>query len=279
MLYLAPTVVVGLAVFLYPTFRVIQLSMLVPQDTAEVFAGLKNYEMLFSDPVFHEALLHSVSLMAVIPVLVPVGIVVAALLYENMRGWRLYRSVLFLPYVIAIAVSGIVWSYVLRLEGPLNMILKAVGLGFLAVDWLGKPGFALISIGAIIVWRELGFGVVLLLARLLSLNEEIFESARLDGASWRQVLWYIMVPQLLPVIEFWSIILIVTVLAWVFDYVFVMTMGGPGTGTVVVDFFVYVRAFRDRVMGIAAAASVVLMFASLLLMFVRHRLSTAVEVA
>jgi ABC-type sugar transport system permease subunit len=276
--YMAPTLIVVLIVFLYPVLRVFHLSTMRPFGSEEVYVGLDNFKVLFSDPVFHQALLNSLRLLVIIPILVPLGVIIAALLYEQMRGWQVYRSVVFFPYVIAIAVSGIVWSYFLRLNGPMNAILEAIGLDFLALDWLGKPLLALASIMIVIIWRELGFGVTLCLARLMSLSEELIEAAKLDGASWHQSLWYVIVPQLMPVIEFWVIILIITVLAWVFDYVFVMTQGGPGASTFVVDFFVYVRAFRDRVMGIAAAASVVLFIVSLVLMYLRHRLSSLAEI-
>ena len=116
------------------------------------------------------------------PVLLFLSIVLATLLYEQLPGWRFFRTVLFLPYILAIPVVGIVASFMFQLHGPINQVLQALGLDRLAIDWLGQERYALITVGIVIVAREVGFGIVLFLARLMSLDASLLEAARIDGA-------------------------------------------------------------------------------------------------
>lgn len=277
--YLGPAGVVILGVFLYPILSVVQMSTVMTLGNSVQFVGLRNYQLLLGDPEFQQAVLNAVTLLAIIPVLLVLAVILSALLYERVRGWQIYRSITFLPYVIAVAVCGIVWSYVLRLEGPLNDVLNSLGLSFLALDWLGQRGLSLLAIMLVMTWRELGFVTLLFLARLMSVPEELFEAARIDGANWHQVIWNVMVPQLMPVIEFCAVIEMITVLAWAFDYVYVMTSGGPEYSSMVIDFYIYVRVFRDHMVGMATAASVFLLILSSVLMVLRQRLSARLELA
>ena len=130
--------------------------------------GWLNYELVWDDPVFHAALKHSVLLLLAVPVLVLISIVFSVLLYERARGWRIYRSALFMPYILAVPIIGIIASYVFALNGALNELLRSVGLDGLAINWIGSERYSLLTVGIVIVWREVGFGIVLFLARLLS---------------------------------------------------------------------------------------------------------------
>ena len=150
---------------------------------------------------------------------------IAALLFDRVRGWKAYRTLLFFPYILSIPVVGIVFGYVFQLNGLLNTALETVGLGGLAQDWLGSSSCAMWSIMAVIVWKELGFGIIVFLARLMSVNEEMFESARVDGAGWWQTFRHITLPQLAPAIVFFGIVETITMLSWVFAYIYVMTVG------------------------------------------------------
>ena len=101
------------------------------------------------------------------------GLVLAVILFEGVAAGRLYRSVLFMPYILSIPVVGIVFGYIFQLNGILNTFLRAVGLELLAADWLGSSRFALWTVMGVVVWKEFGFGVVLFLARLMSVEEEL----------------------------------------------------------------------------------------------------------
>ncbi len=152
----------------------------------------------------------------------------SVLLYDQMRGWRVYRSVLFLPYILAVPIVGIVASYIFTLHGVVNDLLAKVGLQSLAIDWIGSEHYALMTVLIVIIWREVGFGIVLFLARLMSQDDAPLEAARIDGAGWWQRLWHVILPELRGTIEFYVVIAATTVLAFAFAYVWTLTQGGPG---------------------------------------------------
>jgi ABC-type sugar transport system permease subunit len=132
----------------------------------------------------------------------------------------------------------------------------------------------------VIVWKEVGFGMVLFLARLMSVEEDLFDAAKIDGANWWQLQWHVTIPQLASVIEFFTIISVITMLSWVFGYVYVMTGGGPGNSTMVMELFIYLSGFRYSQMNIASAVAVLLLLTTGVFIFLELRLrenSVAVE--
>jgi ABC-type sugar transport system permease subunit len=205
------------------------------------------------------------------------SLVLAVILFEGVGGWQVYRSILFMPYILSIPVVGIVFGYIFQLNGILNTFLRAVGLDLLAADWLGSSRFALWTVMGVIVWKEFGFGVVLFLARLMSVEEELYEAASLEGARWLQVLFRITIPQLATVIEFYVVIMVITMLSWVFNYVYVMTSGGPGNATMVAEYYIYLEGFRYNLQGVAAAASMVLLAITALLILLRGNITRRIE--
>jgi ABC-type sugar transport system permease subunit len=271
-LYLAPALVMLLAVFGYPVIRLLILSLQRPQGGVPTFVGLGNYRLLFRDDVFLQAASNNLKLLLTVPVTVGLALVLAVFLFERIMGWRLYRMTLFLPYLLPIAAVGLVFSYIFQLSGVLNDFLNAVGAGALAQDWLGSTSLALPTVMFVIIWKEVGFGVVLFLARLMSVEEELFDAARVDGANWWQLQRHVTVPQLATVIEFFTVISIITVLSWVFGYVFVMTAGGPGNATMVTELYVYLMGFRYNQMNLAAAVSVLLLLVTGVFIFLELRL-------
>ena len=199
-------------------------------------------------------------------------LLLAVFLFERIRGWKFYRTTLFLPYLLPIAVVGLIFSYIFQLSGVLNEFLTAIGLGSFALDWLGSTRLALPTLMFVIIWKEVGFGVVLFLARLMSVEEELFDAAKIDGANWWQLQVYITVPQLAAVIEFFTIVSMITMLSWVFSYVYVMTGGGPGNSTMVTELFIYKSAFRYNQVNIASAVAVLLLLVTGVFIFLELRL-------
>ncbi len=265
-LYLAPMLALLLLIFGYPLVAIFDFSLRRIRGASGPFIGLENYRQIFKDDVFRLAITHNAGLLLAVPVLVVIGILLAVLLYERVAGWRVYRTLLFAPYIIAIPVIGVVFSNMLQLNGIVNEVLRGLGLGPLALDWIGNARLALWTVMAVIIWREGGFGVVLFLARMLSLNEELLEAATIDGAGWAQRLWYVTIPQLKSVIEFYTVVSTITMLAWVFAYVYVISRGGPGNATQVMELYIFNFAFRNALPGIASAVAVILFLITLLLM-------------
>jgi len=260
------------AVFLYPVVTLVRYSLENVGQSAYVpttFAGLANFRYIFSDSLFRTALTNNVKLFLCVPILVVLSILLSAILFDRPKGWRIYRTLLFLPYVLSIPVVGVVFSTMFQLDGTVNTILRSAGLGALAQDWLGSPTRALPTIMFVIVWKELGFGIILCLARLMSVDEQLFEAARVDGAGWWGVLRHVTIPQLLPALAFYAVVELITMLSWVFAYVYVMTLGGPQNSTVVSEYYIYQAVFQNNVIGVGAAAGVTLLGVVSLLILVR----------
>ena len=258
-LFLAPALVVLLLVFGYPIYRLIVMSLQRTSGGNVIFSGLNNFNIVFQDGDFIQAVQHNLVLLICVPIMVFAALFLAILLFERIRGWQFYRTTLFLPYLLPITVVGLVFSYIFQLSGVLNDILNALGLQALALDWLGSTKLALPTMMFVIVWKEMGFGVILFLARLMSVEEELFDAAKIDGANWWQLQLNITIPQLSTVIEFFSVISVVTMLSWVFNYVYVMTGGGPGHATTVTELYIYLMAFQYNRLNLAAAVSVLML--------------------
>jgi putative chitobiose transport system permease protein len=261
-LYAAPMIALVGAVFIYPVVTLFKYSFEnvgQSQYVPTTFAGLGNFRYIFSDSLFTKALTNNITLFACVPILVVLSVVLSAILFDRPRGWKIYRTILFLPYILSIPVVGVVFSTMFELNGGVNSALRSLGLGGLAQDWLGSPSYALPTIMFVIVWKELGFGIILCLARLMSVDEQLFEAARVDGAGWWQVLRHVTIPQLFPALAFYVVIELITMLSWVFAYVYVMTLGGPQNSTVVTEYYIYQAVFQNSVIGIGAAAGVTLL--------------------
>jgi ABC-type sugar transport system permease subunit len=280
-LFLAPALVALAFVFAYPIIRLTVLSFQRPSSGQMTFVGFANYRSILNDDVFLMAVKNNLALLLCVPVMVVVALLLAIFLFERIRGWEFYRTTLFLPYLLPITVVGLIFSYIFQLSGVLNDFLIAIGLERFALDWLGSTKLALPTLMFVIVWKEVGFGIVLFLARLMSVEEELFDAAKIDGANWWQLQWNITVPQLAAVIEFFSVVSIITMLSWVFNYVYVMTGGGPGNSTMVTELYIYLSGFRYNQMNIASAVSALLLLITGVFIFLELRLrerSTSMEV-
>lgn len=177
----------------------------------------------------------------------------------GLPGWKLYQSIIFTPYILAIPVVGIVFSYILQYRGVLNTILLSFGMQWAVTDWLGSAKYAIWSLIAVVVWKQFGFGVVLFLARLSSVSLSLFEAAIIDGANWWQRLINVTLPQLAMIVEFYIMVNLINMLSWVFDFVFVMTGGGPVTSTYVLEYYIYQKTFISSLDSLGAASGVVIL--------------------
>ncbi len=279
-LLIAPAAAFIGVVFLYSLARLGYVSVHSGNNGDEGSATLTAYRFVVDDPIFRSAVKHNLLLLLSVPVVLVLALAIALVLHEGVRGWRVYRTVMFLPYMLAIPVLGTTFVYLLSLNGVLNTALGAVGLGFLRQDWLGDPSRVLGSIASIIIYHELGFGVVLFLARLLSLPEEVDQAARIDGCTWWQLRRRITLPQMRSVITAFVTLELITMLSWVFAYVYSTTKGGPNFASYVIEFYVFDNAFTFRSPSFAAAAAILLLLATTVLIAVqvrRTRVETNVE--
>ncbi|MBI2242780.1 MAG: sugar ABC transporter permease [Nocardioides sp.] len=261
--WVAPAALALLFVFAYSMTELVRQSF----QYEDAWVGLENFSLVLSDPLFRTAIWHNTLLLVAVPILVMLALSIAVMLFETRRGLVAYRAILFLPYILPIPVIGVVFGQLLQLNGALNGALDGLGLGPLTQDWLGNPQMALWTMGGVIVWKEVGFGIVLFLARMMSLPEDVYESAKLDGAGFFRMHWHVTIPQMRPLVIFYVISEAIVMVSWVFNYVFVMTngQGGPGTSTVVTELYIYRTAFQDQAPELASAAAVLLFLSTLVL--------------
>ncbi|MFC5502896.1 carbohydrate ABC transporter permease [Lysinimonas soli] len=186
------------------------------------FVGLGNYALIFTDTAFHDVLLHNGAILVLSLVLQgPAAIVLALLLNQKIRGRSIIRVLIFVPYVISEVIVGTGWSLMLQTSGAVNDLLGKIGLGALKVDWLSNPHIAIWSLMIIISWKYIGFAVILFLAGLQSIPDELFEAASIDGASYWQIQRRITLPLLGPTIRIWAFLSIIGSLQ-LFDLVYII---------------------------------------------------------
>jgi ABC-type sugar transport system permease subunit len=258
-IYALPAVAVVTAFVGYPFASVIYHAFtrwngMVPPR----FTGLRNFQVLLHDGLFLHALTNNVLFAISVPIQLVMPLLLAFLIYQRIPGWRLFRSAFFLPAVYSTVVVGILAQLTLQVNGPLNTLLHSAGLGFLAYDWLSRPGTAITMILLVVVWANFGYNVVLYLAGMSSIDPHLIEAAEIDGANQWHVLWHIFVPSLRRVMEIVLVTNTITAFAFMFTYVYTITNGGPGFGTYVSEFYIFNQAFTFQNLGYACAVGAVL---------------------
>jgi raffinose/stachyose/melibiose transport system permease protein len=227
----------------------------------ERFIGLDNYVRALGDPVFLRAIGNNFTIVALsILIQGPLAIGVALLLNRRLRGRSIIRALIFVPYVLAEVIAGLSWKLLLSPRGGINALLENIGLGELAQPWLANPEIALGVMFVIITWKYLGFAILLMLAGLQGVPQELQEAAAIDGASWWQTQWRITLPLLAPTIRIWVFLSMIGSLQ-LFDMIWVTTKGGPvgATNTMAV----YMLQNGQGAPGYGSAIAVVLFAISL----------------
>jgi ABC-type sugar transport system permease subunit len=283
-LYVLPLVLLLAFVFGYPVVRIFEFSFKQIRGVDGPWIGLRNYQLILSQDLFWESVRHNLFLLLAVPVMVLWSLLVSIVLYERIRGWKAYRVILFVPYILAVPIIAVVMKKLFQFNGPVNEVLRWLSLDIFALDWIGSSDVALSTVMLLIIWRESALGIILFLARLLSLDESLIEAAKLEGASWWQRARFVIVPQMTVVIEFYVVVSVITMLSAVFAYVYMMGggRGGPGTSTMVVELYIFSALIKTSLPGIASAVSVILFLVSLLLivpLFAVRRRANEAEVA
>jgi ABC-type sugar transport system permease subunit len=265
-------------IFVYPLLRLVDVSLHSGSRGTEGPATLDNYRFVLDDPVFWKAVRHNVTLLLAVPAATVLALTIALVLFEGIRNWRIYRTLIFVPYVLSVPVLGASFLLLYGLHGVLNRALGGVALGGLAQDWFGNPHWTLPSIASLIVYHEVGFGVVLFLARLITLPPEPFDAARIDGASWWKIQRFVTLPQLRSVIVTYVVLELITMLSWVFAYVYSTTRGGPNFASYILELYVFDNAFTFQSPSFAAAVAVLLLIPTTVVIALWLRRSKIAEV-
>jgi ABC-type sugar transport system permease subunit len=220
--------------------------------------GLDNYRHLFADTTFWQVVSNNAILLASIPLAILIPLIVAFLLNEHVVGWRFFRSVYFLPTAISWVVIGMVAIRVFASEGILNSTLGMIGLGGVHTDLLSGNSTAIIAVIITFIWSVFGTNTIIFITGMATLDREVYEAARVDGAGAWSTLFYITIPMLMRFIQFAFILTVITAFTALFSLIFIMTQGGPGFATTTLEFFVFEKGFNTGVFGLAAAIGVVL---------------------
>ncbi|GAA1946625.1 carbohydrate ABC transporter permease [Microbacterium aquimaris] len=277
-LAVAPALLIFGVFSLYPVAQVIYYSFTDYNGftSGAEFIGLQNYLRAFTDEDLHEAIWHTVvyAFFYIIVQLI-VAFLIAVLLGGRLLAGNLYRSIFFVPFIISPVAVVFAWSFMLDPNtGTINTMLRSVGLDFLAQDWLGNYDLALFAVIAIDLWRNLGFSIVIFLAGLGTIPEEVVEAARIDGASPWQTLMHITVPMMKPTIGLATVLAINGALR-AFDTVFLLTQGGPGGQTELYMTRTFAEAFSYNQFGYAAALTVFVLVALIIIAGLQNRMNTS----
>ncbi len=236
------------------------------------FIGLANYTALVHNSVFLQSVLFTLKYTAIvtIPIFV-VGYALAVFVRANRRGSSLFRTMIFMPYIVGLVTLSFMAVVELQpVSGTANFVLAKLGIVKASTAWLVHTGLALTAISILVIWLAAGFTMMLLMAGMQAIPQEIYESARVDGASWWSAEWNLTVPLLRRSIAL-SLIVSVVFSFLAFNQFFIMTDGGPGTSTGSVVMAIYDTAFADFNVGLASAMSVVLVVVVGLVTFVQFR--------
>lgn len=222
------------------------------------FVGLDNYIRLFEDPRFLRAVTNTLTFMIGVPLGLASGLSVALLLNTKVRGQAIYRTLFYIPVVTPLVVSSIIWKWVYQGDyGLLNYYLLKFGLIEQKITWLADPDLALPALIIMMIWGGTGGTMVIYLAGLQSIPEEMYDAAKVDGASAWQRLLYITIPLLRPTTFFLFVTGVIGTFQ-IFTEVYIMTNGGPLNRTTTIGYYLYTKAFRELDMGYATAMAFVL---------------------
>lgn len=259
-LFILPVVLLYAIFVLRPTLQTFWLAFYEWNGISidREWVGLDNFRRLLDDPIFWQALRHSlVWTVVVVAFNVVVGLVAAALLAGNIRGRLLFRLGYFLPVVQASIVTAMIWRWIYAPTGILNTALETVGLGFLARGWLGDFAVVLPALAVASSWMTFGLSIVILLAGMQGIDPALYEAARVDGAGPRRMFLDITVPSLRNTITI--VVLLALVDAFkVFDIIWATTQGGPIRATEVLATYMFKEGFQKNQYGYGSAIAVAL---------------------
>ncbi len=276
-LFILPVLLLYVVFVLRPTVQTFWLAFYEWNGIAahREWVGLGNFQRLLGDPIFWQALQHSLIWTAVVVAFnLGVGLAAAALLAGNIRGRLLFRLGYFLPVVQASVVTAMIWRWIYAPTGVLNSALETLGLGFLTRGWLGDFAVVLPALAIASSWMTFGLSVVILLAGMQSIDPTLYDAARVDGAGYGRMFLDITIPSLRNTITI--VILLALVDAFkVFDIIWATTQGGPIRATEVLSTYLFKEGFQQNQYGygsaIAVALALIILVSSILNLTLRER--------
>jgi putative chitobiose transport system permease protein len=272
-LFLAPAIIVIAVFVLYPIGAVVYYSFTEYNIvTPPEWVGLRNYQQLLKDDIFWKAMGHSFVYLLVTPILITLSIGLAIVVNRRLPGIHIFRSLFFIPVVSGSIAVGIAWRLMWDTNGIINGILLSLGLLQEPMQWLAEPAYTLPIAMALTTWLGLGYYMMIFLAGLQNIPEELYDAAVIDGCNGWQKHWHVSIPGLRPQITFVAVISSLAALQ-VFNEIFTLTggLGGILNSGVTMVFYLWRKAFRLNQAGMASAIAMVLLVITLAFSIINMR--------
>jgi len=270
--YLAPSFILFAAFVFVPLAKTMYLSLFNTRVTGAItsFAGLDQYAELISSPVFHSGLLATaLFVLYTVPFGIGLGLVLAVLLNQRLRGINVFRTMMASTIAISAAVGSMIWLLLFNPSlGLLNFVLSLIGIA--GPEWLIQPNVAIVAVSITTIWLTLGTNIIVLLAGLQGVPQEIYEAASLDGARGARLFTRITIPMVSPSLFFLFVVDTIGVLQ-TFTQIHILTRGGPVDATRALVYSIYLDAFQNFQFGYASAQAVVLFALVLVLTLVQFQ--------
>ena len=258
-LFLLPAVAVLIVFFFIPFFQTFGLSFFDYSSSIynPIFNGIDNYIKLFKEPIFYKVMFNTfLYLVIAVPFLVTFPLFLAILINQKIRGITLYKILLYLPVIVSIVVAAIAFKWLYAGQGILNYILTLFHLE--PIGWLVDTKWALFSVAIVTIWKGIGYYMMIYLASLMSVPQDLYEACDIDGANFLTKHLTVTIPHIMPTIALVSTISTISAMK-VFAEIYVMTKGGPLNSTKTIVYYIYERAFENLDLGYASALAVVLL--------------------
>jgi ABC-type sugar transport system permease subunit len=268
-LSVVPTLVILVFIRFYPILEAIYRSFtnwngLYRND----WVGLKNYVDIFTNSPFWTLLRNNFVLLISVPLQIFIGLLVAVLLYEEVVGWRFFRAIIYVPQIISAVIIGYLFRIAFGLDGPINLVLRNLGAGFMAIEWLGNSASALTVLVFCLTWFSIGWQAIIILGGMTKISPSVLESAQLDGANFWQRTFLVIVPMIARTLEYGAIMSIVWTFTGIFAFIYSITYGGPGYETSTIDYMIYTKFYQASAnYGFATGLAVILLLIVMVLTF------------
>lgn len=277
-LSIMPVIILELIVCAYPIGMVVVKSFTNWDGMFKnEFVGFTNYIKIFSDKNFWTMIKNTGLFLLTIPVQCLLGIIFAVLLNEKPFGWKVFRFIYYLPSIISMVTIGLLFKILFSYTGPLNEILRLIGLDSLAIEWMGKGNSARAVVFLCLIWSNIGWQVLIIFGGMSSIPKNVFEAAKIDGAGFWSTLFQITIPMLLRTIEYSFITGMLWIFSGIFPLIHEISGGGPGYETTTLDYMVYTKGFTGSKLGQACALSMILLAIILVVTTIQMKASNKLD--
>ena len=274
-LFILPLILLSFVMIYYCIIRTVMVSFTDWNGMTDTmnFVGLKNYAKLVKDKTFWTAVVNNIIFFfGTVFVQAAVGFLLAVLLKKKLPGSNVFKAVYFMPFAMATSITTAIFKIIMDpTNGSLNNFLRAIHLDMFAVSWLGDKRYALLSVIIVNIFQWMGFSMITYYAGLMALPDDVYEAAKIDGAGFWRTTVSVTFPMLKGTTNVLLILGIVGSLK-TFDIVKLLTAGGPGRSTTVLNTYLYEKAFKDFNAGGAAAIGVAILIIAMIMSFLQIKL-------